>query len=434
MKFQNSSFVVEAEEEQGCRLSLKVEVLTEEAKKAYKQAVKKVNKEISVPGFRKGKAPDATVIKNYNSYVEREWRDILLNEALQAAFTLTKVYPLNKNSVEKPHIEKCSLEEGALIRFAYEHYPQVPPIDFTRIQLPPEQKESVSEERVEDIIREIRRAHADWEDVEGRAVQEGDYVDVTIEAIDEEPPKTIVKDRRFEVAEKHLARWLRTLLLDQEVGSVIEGVSEIDEKADESVKAKFKPTQVRITLHAIKKILLPTLTDELAQKAGASSVEDLMTKIQANLEREAEDIQRQKQYHALEQALLEHYHFDIPSSIATSEQEVRLKNKIQELRNQQLSEQEIKDREPELETEVVRETEEAIRLYFLSKQIVQQGNITVSNQELNEEIVRHIQRNPMYYEKEMDQQTSRELVSRLTSALMQRKAKEYALSQVVAHM
>lgn len=429
MKFQNNSFIIEAQEEPGCRLSLEIQASSEEARKAYKQAIKAVNREISIPGFRKGKAPDATVIKNYNSQVDKEWKELLLNGALQAAFELTNIYPLNKNSIEKPRIEKCSLEEGALIHLAYECYPKVPSIDFSRIKLPHIEKIAPSEVRMDEILLEIQRANADWEDVSGRAVKEGDYVDLTIDAVDEEPPKSIVKDRRFEVSLKRMAPWLFNILIGQETGATLETISEVDDKADESVKAKFKPTQVRIILHAIKKIVLPPLTDELAQKAGGSSLEDLKHKIHANLEQEADEEFKQKRYHELEKALLDHYPFDVPVSLARKEKEQRLKAKIQELKNQKISDEEIKSKEKELKEEVDQEVDQALRLYFLGKQIVQQGNISVSNQELNNELVKQIQQNPQYFGRDMDKETSREVISRISSALMDRKAKEYALSQ-----
>jgi hypothetical protein len=39
----------------------------------------------------------------------------------------------------------------------------------------------------------------------------------------------------------------------------------------------------------------------------------------------------------------------------------------------------------------------------------------------------------MYYGKEMNKEASREMVSRMASALMDRKTKEYALSQVLSN-
>lgn len=430
--FENDSYAVDAQEEAGCRSILRVIVKPQAAQKAYRQAVKIVNKQISIPGFRKGRAPDATVIARYGSYVEQEWKEVLIKEAYRAAVELADVYPMNKESIERPKIESCSQEEGATIRFAFERYPLVPEIVFSDLALPKIEKTPISEEKVLEIADEIRRSYADWEDVEGRAVIEGDFVDVTIDAIETDPPKPIVKDRRLEVTDKRMSPWLRKLVTGLHPNQTAEGMSEVDEQAEEHIKKKFKPTQLRVTLHAIKKILLPELNDELAKKVGAESKENLFERIRHNLEQEAEEEQKQKQIEALEEALLEQYHFDLPASIVERERRERIKGRIEALKDEGLTEEEIKDREKEIEEEVANDVDKRIRLYFLNKKIAQQGNISLTNQELNDEVVRQIQMNPQYYGKDMDSEGSREFVSRLASSLLQRKTKDYALSQVLA--
>lgn len=426
-KFENESFLVEADEEKGCRLNLTIQVKPQSTQKAYKKAIKEVNKQISVPGFRKGHAPDATVISRYSSHIEQEWKDILVNDAYRAALELTQIYPINRESIERPKIERCSKEEGALVKLAYEHYPVTPSVDFKKLSIPHFDKEPVSEQKVQELIEEIRRSNATFDDVSGRVAQEGDFVDVSIESLDEEPPKPIVKDRRFEVSDKRMASWLKKLLLGKSPGDVAEGMSEVDDQADESIRQKFKPTKIRLTVHAIKKIQLPELDDELAKKVGATSVSDLMEKINFNLEKEARDEHRKKQIHALEDALLKAYPFDIPVSLAESEREARIKERIEELKNQDVPDSEIKKHEKQIEAEVAQEVDAALRLHFLNKQIAKQGNISLTNQELNDELVRQMYQ----YGKDLESEKSQELISKMAQVLLQRKTKEYALEQVL---
>lgn len=430
MMFENDAYKVEGTEEPGCRLALKVHVKPAAAKKAYKQAVKRVNKEISIPGFRKGKAPDQTVITRYGSYVDQEWKEILVNDAYKAALDLTKIYPMSRDSIEKPKIEQCSDEEGAHVTLAYEHYPNVPEVDFASIQLPAVEKSSVTQDQIDEIVEEIRHAHADWEEIEGRGVQEGDYVELSIDAIDEDPPKEIVRDRRFEVSKEKMAGWLLKLILGQEKGASVEGTSELDENATEETKARFTPTKVRIKLEAIKKILLPDVTDALAQKAGAESQDDMMQKITQNLERQAEDEFAAKRAEALDDVLAKTYTFDVPASLVQAEQEQRLRERLQELKTQNVSDEEIQGKQKEIEAAVSAEVQRSLRLYFLGRQIAEQGKVRVTNEELSAELVRHMQQNPYLYGKDVSKEQSRDLVGRLSSSLMQRKARDYALSQI----
>jgi trigger factor len=424
--FDNKEFQVEAIEEAGCTLSVKIIVKPERAQKGYQKAVKEVNKRISIPGFRKGRAPDRTVISRYSSYVEQEWKEILVNDAYHAAVELTTIYPLNKESIHRPRIESCSKEEGAIVRLSYEHYPHLPPITLSDITIPSTAQEPIPQERIDEIIEEVRRSYADWEDVTDRSIQEGDFVDVSIDSLEEEPPRPLVKDRRFEVTDKRLAQWLKKLVIGLSIGESVEGVSELEEESDPQVKKNFKPTKVRLTLHAIKKILLPEVDDELAKKIGAISLEDLKSKIVRNLEQREEEVRRMKQIEALEEALLTKYHFDLPASIVISERKERMARRIQTLREEDLSDEEIKAREEEIQREVSNEIDRSLRLYFLNKQIAKQGKISLTNEELNEALVNYLTQNP----NEQETADTRDFVSRMASALLQRKTKEYALTQV----
>ncbi len=428
--FENDNYSAEATEEGGCRLSVKVFVKPQAAQKAYKQAIKVVNKQISVPGFRKGHAPDKTVVSRYSSYIEQEWKEIIVGDAYRAAVEFTDIYPTSKESIDKPKIESCSQEDGAVVLIAYEHYPIVPEVEFSKIKLPSIKQEKVSDDKVDEIVEEVRRTHATYEDVEGRAVKKGDHVDVDIDSLEEETPKELVRDRRFEVDEKKLAPWLVKLIVGLKVGESNEGTSELDSKADEVAKRNFKPTNIRITLKAIKKMVLPEIDDELAKKTGAESVEDLKNKIRHNLEREAELNLKDKKIAAIDEALLETYSFELPASLIDAERRERLKRRLEALKSENISDEEIRSQENAIAKEVNAEIDRDIRLYFINKQIAKQGKISLTNQELNDELMRYMSQNPYLYSKDRNDEEVREIASRMASAMMQRKTKDYALSQV----
>lgn len=427
--YENESYRVEASEEPHCLLSLKIEVKPNATKKAYKKAVKTVNKQISIPGFRKGKAPDQAVITRYSSYVDQEWKELVIGEAYQAALELTQVYPVSKSAIRKPKLESISQEEGAIIHLSYEHFPSVPEIDLSSISLPAIHPESVEEKQIEDVLDQVRRSFATWEPVEGKVVEEKDWVDISIYSLDENPPKSILQDRRIEVAANNTPSWLTNLLLGMEPGQTKEGKSELDADADEKMKEGFIPTNVRVELHSIQKSVLPELDDELIKKIGAESLDDLKGKIRRNLEKEAEESANQKRIEALDNALLEKYVFDIPFSLIESEKESRLSEREKYFEHSKLSDEEIAIKLEEFEQECERDIPRALRLYFLNKQIEKQGRISLSKEELNEEIVKQIQQNPYLYSKDNEGET-KDIVSQMIASMMRKKAREYALSQV----
>jgi len=424
MQFKNESFVVDLEEESGCRLSLRVKALPNAVQKAHKQAIKRINKEISIPGFRKGKAPDETVLKNYGNYVEKEWKELLVDEALRTAILLTKKYPLNKNSVEKPSINSCSLEEGAEIQLNYECYPEIPSIDFSKIQKPSLETTPVSEEEVHARLLEIQERHAEWEDYPAeKKIEPDDYVELTIESLDKEPPTTYVNKGRFGMKDKDMPKWLQKILLGQEVGSV-EGFSEVNETASVETQAQFVPTKVRITIHSIKKILPPELNDAFAEKAGSPSLEALMQKIRDELQKIAENTLKTEQQQFLQKALLDSYPLVLPASLLTKEKQARLKEKLKEEAPGTAPPQELLDK-------VHEESSTALRLHFLYQQLVEQGGLSVSTEEVNQELIRLIYQHRLH-EKSFQPEDIKRLTGIVSNELLNQKTKDYLLAQVLA--
>lgn len=428
--FENDSFKVDAQIESGCRASLRVLVKPEYSKKIFKKAIKKINKQISIPGFRKGKAPESSVLTKYASYVDQEWKELLLHEALHGGFELSKIYPLKKESLEKPKLEKCSEEDGAEFTFAYECYPQVPEVEFNSLSLPTILAEPVAQEKVDEVLLQLQKNFADFEPIEGRAVEMGDYVDLTIENMDQDPPSLLAKERRFPVEKGIMAQWMIDLVLGQKPSAVVEGKSKPEDDMTDAEKEAFIGTNVRFTIHGIYKILLKEVDDELAKKLGSTSKDQLITRIKENLEQQAKEAQKEKQLEALESALLDHYTFDLPTSILRQEEESRLRQQIQRLKIQKLTDDEIKAKQPEIEKEVAEKSENSLRLYFLNKQIAMQGKLSLSQQEINQEVVRYLSANPQLQD-HLDKEKSQELLSQLTTSLMTKKTREFALEQVL---
>jgi len=422
--FETKEYKVEAEKKEGCRLEVKVIATKECVQHIHKKAIKNINKEISIPGFRKGKIPDEFVMKKFGHQVEQEWKDLLLNDAINTAFRLTQIYPLTKKSLNKPKIETCTLEEGAIFLFSYEYYPLVGNIDFSSLNLPHIPTPAVTDEELNDVLEEIRESRAEWNEVKDRPITPGDYVNLSINAIEGELSKPISTNRRFQVTPKRMGSWMRALLIGKNVGEEVEGESEPDENTSEEIKAKFQKTKVSITIHAIYSPHLPELNDELAVKMNLPSLDALKEQIKKDLIAESKENINKQRFEDLKNALIEQYPFDLPFSLKHEEIKERMKTKIQELKKQNLSNEEIGLKEKEIEVEVVALAERGLRLHFLIRQIADQGNISVSRDDMNAVLEKQL----MTRNKELP----KELLDRISNSIFQEKIKEYALSQLPA--
>src|SRR5690242_12517421 len=77
--FQNDHLRCTLHQKPACVVEYAVEALEPLVQEARKKAIKKVAKEVSLPGFRKGKAPEQMVVKNFSTQVDKEWQQEIAN-------------------------------------------------------------------------------------------------------------------------------------------------------------------------------------------------------------------------------------------------------------------------------------------------------------------------------------------------------------------
>jgi trigger factor len=368
----------------GCAVTLEIAVKPEATKAAYTKALKGINKEVVIPGFRKGKAPDSLILQQFSKHVTREWHDVLVNTAFHELLKHTHLYPLTQEkSIKKAEVKKASVEEGAQILIEYEARPDIPHIDFKDLQLQPVERKEVEPEDVEQTIHELLLRYAEWSDVEDRPVQEGDYVELDIVTA-EEPPQILCQDMRFAVSKEKMAEWMYPLMLGRSVNDTVEGMSQRDSSFKED-PAAFKPTLCRITIKAIKRAKLPDLNDEFAKKVGLKTIEELRPRVEADLNKQA-DLEKQSQFRAqLEQIILKNYAFDLPASIFEKQRREMISQRLRE-EPPPISEERAK----QISQEVQEKLQEAYQMFFSCQKIAEENGIQVYESEIQNEIIRQL--------------------------------------------
>ena len=335
--FKNDSIAVTVSREPGCKVRLETIVSPLAVEAAYKKGIAIVKKEISVPGFRKGKAPDSMVVTSYAKYIDKEWKDVLTNTALNDAIKLTGENPFNKN-ISSAELKRISKDDGALLVFEYEAAPAVPSLNPDDFSVPQVDVKPVTDQEVNDLIEKLQLQNASWTDITDRPAQENDYVVVSIDDVSGSSPRHICQEALLHVTDTGMEPWLRKLMIGLNGGESAEAMSEAPKHADDcsgcadgthADNSDFIPTLCRATVHTVRQATPHALDDELAKKHGASSVEDLTEKAKKALENQALNDQREAQRNFIEKTILEKYRFDMPASLV---EESLLEWKLQSLK------------------------------------------------------------------------------------------------------
>ncbi|MES2273087.1 MAG: trigger factor, partial [Chlamydiota bacterium] len=272
----------------GCRIELTVKTSKGLVQKARKNALKAVSKEISVPGFRKGHAPEEIIAKRFSSDIERELHKSLANLAFGEAQRLARIPVLNNNSPVSFDLKGQS-EESAELLFSFETEPKIPTPDPKLFSPKPIQRAEVAEKQIDEAVRQMQFFYAKWNLVQDRPIQEGDYIMIDLDTIEGETVQKVFHHVRFEVSSQRMASWMKKLVLSAKSGDVLEGLSEPDDTASPEDLATFKPKKVRVSILKVEEATLPELTDEFAAKVGAADVTQMRESISNLLTKQVEE-------------------------------------------------------------------------------------------------------------------------------------------------
>ncbi|HHZ16759.1 MAG TPA: trigger factor [Peptococcaceae bacterium] len=169
------------------KVQLTIEIPEEQFEESLQRAYKTVVQKITVPGFRKGKAPRKVLESMYG-------KEILLEDALQDAVPRACSEAIEAaqdeyTAVSSPEYDIVSAEIGKPIVFkaTFEIKPEVALGEYKGIKLEKTAVE-VAKEAIDTEIRKMQQRYAKLIVVEDEAAQEGDTVTIDFEGkIDEVP-------------------------------------------------------------------------------------------------------------------------------------------------------------------------------------------------------------------------------------------------------
>ncbi len=378
LEFSSELVKIKAHFKPACKVELEVEAAPSIVKEARENAVKRVGKEVTFAGFRKGKAPAALIEKNYSTEVDSELQKMLSDLTFQECMKVCKIPILNNELKIGYNVKSHSVQEGAKLILFFETEPTIPTIDPSAISLKIVERPLVNADKVEETIRQVQLFFAHWKKVEDRPIQEQDFVLLDVDIIEEDPPIPLFSKVRFEVTDRSMAQWTKNLVLGHQKGEVLEGISIPDEDAKEQDKQQLKPKKVRVTIHEVETATLPELTDGFAQKMGVSSIEEMRTHIEKLLNQKADAHVQEKLREEVSDILLNNYSFDIPGSLIDREVRFRMIQLLQDTDYAQHWNNMTNEAKKRTVGAIAEQSEKAVRMFYLCRKILADAKVSIS--------------------------------------------------------
>ena len=374
-----------------CHTEVLVTVDKDLWKKAQDKAFNKLAKDVTIDGFRKGKAPlnmvksriDQGRVYNeaINDVLDPVYRDILENEKLQ---------PMARPSFEVTKLSDDELEIKVIIVTR----PEVELGKYTGYKLGKEEA-SVTDEELDASLAELRKQNATIAPKEGQA-ENGDIVVIDFEGSVNGVP---FEGGKAENHELELGSHSFIAGFEEQLVGASAGI-EVDVKV--TFPENYGPDEIagkdavfHVKVNEVKQKILPELDDEFVKELGMPNVENVEQLKEARREQllKSKENNNKRQYlDKLFEEIRKDSKFDIPEEILAEETENRKKDLEQRLQQSGIDLEQYlvltRTSEEDLKKQLEVEAQKGLESWLVLDTVGQKENINITDEEVEFELAK----------------------------------------------
>ena len=346
------------------RVKLTVEVPFDELAPSLDAAYQAIAKQVSIPGFRKGKVPSRIIDQRVGrAAVLEEAVNDMLPKAYEDALRENAIVPLGR-----PEVEVTEIADGQSLTFTAEVdvRPEFDLPDYSGIAVEVEDA-VVSDDDVEEQLTGLRGRFASLTPVE-RAASDGDIL--LVDLLGYEADGTSVEDLSGHALSYELGTDGMLPGFDDAVRGATAGETRSFEFTPEGGEYVGRPLTVNVTVSAVRERALPAADDDFAQLASEfDTIAELRDDIRTRLGRVRVLEQGLQARGKVHEALLGLVDFPLPEGVVRQEVEDHFADGHAG--------------DDEHRAEVEREARDGLRSRLLLDQIAEAEEISVGESELS---------------------------------------------------
>ena len=377
------------------RIAVEVEVPSGRCKNSYDEALSKLSRSISIPGFRKGKVPKTVVIQQLGvkriqasaleSLLQKVWTETLDQEGIE---------PLCEPELEdgfETILENFNPKKNLILKLETDITP-IPTLKKSSGLTAEVENLIFDPKKVDELIEQSRAQLATKVPVSDRAAQKGDIALVSF--------KGSFSDDGSEIEGGSADSIEIELEQGRMIPGFIEGVIGMNINDEKILKCEFpkdyhqeeakgRKAEFNVSLEDLKIKELPELNDEFAKQASdKENMSDLRADLEKRLKEDNDRKQAKTRQDSLLDVLVKELEVDLPKSLI--DQEVRI---IVEQTAQNFAQQGIDVKSmftPELVKSLMEsskgEAEKKLRQKFALNALAKSEKIEVSDKEINSKL------------------------------------------------
>ncbi|EFM43004.1 trigger factor [Corynebacterium accolens ATCC 49726] len=367
------------------RVKLTVNVPFAELDQEIDQAYAAIAQQVSIPGFRKGKAPRQLIDARFGRgpILEQVVNDMLPSRYEQA------VQSEDLKVIGQPDVDISKIEDKDFVEFTAEVdvRPEFEVPDFSEISITvPAIK--AGEEDVDKALEDLAERFGELKDTK-RKMKTGDYaiIDITAEVDGDKIEEASTEGLSYSIGDDNLIKGLDTALRGMKTGEDNEFTSTIQSGEHKDEEATFK-----VHVQQTKERKLPDMDDEFAQMASEyDTIEELREATKTEVEESKKAEQAGQIRDEVLKAALADVDFELPQSVVDEQAHAQLHQILGQLAHDekalaQLLEAQGTSRE-EFDQQTREQAEESVRTQIFLDAVAEKEEPEVSQQELSDHIL-----------------------------------------------
>lgn len=350
--------------------------------KELKDAYDKVQKDVKLKGFRRGKVPRSVILKNFQHKVESEIAEKLVQDTYFTAIEQEKIDPVVHPEISEPRFK----DDGTFSYVAMiDTKPEFELQGYKGIEVEKPVVE-VSEEEVNAELESLRVEMAPLSSVDGRPVAKGDIAVVDFQGFHNDKPMKEVKNDNFsvDVGSGRISPEFEDKLVGMKKGEEASHEVEFPAKYPNPVLAGKKVT-FKVKIKDVKERLLPELDDEFAKDVGSeyASLAELKTAIHDRIAKQKEEKADGDLTDRIMHKLLDNHTFPVPVRLVRYEVEEMIKATVKSLEENGMDLESAGINREELAERNRATAEKRVRGDFILKKIAEVEAIKVTDEDMD---------------------------------------------------
>ncbi|MFO0983972.1 MAG: trigger factor [Planctomycetota bacterium] len=372
-----------------CVRRVRLEVAPDEVGRAIDEELKKLSRQVSMPGFRQGKVPRSMLERKYGESVRAEVKEHLLSHAYEEAIKAHHLHPVEPPPIN-PGDVKESAEGSVQVEFEVEVRPEFELLGYKNLKVSAPATD-VTEAEVGEGIERLRQNLASVTPVEGQ-IEKTDLLLVDLKYALLDGSSFTHGERIVNLAAELLDQTKVQNLAQSFFGKMIGDTVRLSITLPEQFEPKEhagRTAAVDVVIHKAQRIVVPEMNAAFLAQVGAASEAELQTRMRERIQRAKQDERNRMLEEQCLDLLVDRHEFELPQRLLERVELEQMEHFRSQMRGVETPAEEIERRVLEFDGRNKELARKRLKARFILDRIAEEEKTEVTQDEL-QAALRHV--------------------------------------------